>query len=496
MSVSHRSPSTSAVYTVCESELEAQCGDLSPVQEELVANLKCGAFLHITPDTRRSRAAVYLRYCGNTSCSLASVIERAGPPQCVTIHHGHGLTSLSYLKCSPETPEALCPHMALTHACCAIMGYVTAWHSSAQETDDPSGEGADPPGESPPRPSVCGTAHPSVSPPNAPLFQTSHQTVRRAPVLVGLLQEAFSLAARYESRQVHTLADPEDYSSTILPGSETSVQTRDKNFHCASLTSWPGWVYTLYDSNPLIFLVMEQVKEILMNRVKRQLHEWDENLKDDSLPTNAIDFSYRVAACLPIDDALRIQLLKIGSAIQRLRCELDIMDRVSLSVAHGLSLYGPMAAYVNPHGYVHETLTVYKASNLNLIGRPSTLHSWFPGYAWTIAQCRTCSSHMGWKFTATRKDMSPQRFWGLTRSSLLPRIPASEGEDGEEEASRVLCLPELGSSALQSDTLLHPHRLRCRLRDEGRELTHSEALGPQKHASHSCVQTTLMLDAC
>lgn len=111
-----------------------------------------------------------------------------------------------------------------------------------------------------------------------------------------------------------------------------------------------------------------------MRRVKKQLHEWDENLKDDSLPTNAIgqpasvqcttdglhtgthihlpvcllgpftpsflsprslpsvwflsDFSYRVAACLPIDDALRLQLLKIGSAIQRLRCELDIMDRV------------------------------------------------------------------------------------------------------------------------------------------------------------------------
>ncbi|XP_036387081.1 protein cereblon-like isoform X3 [Megalops cyprinoides] len=213
---------------------------------------------------------------------------------------------------------------------------------------------------------------------------------------------------------------------------------RKRNLHCARLTSWPAWVYSLYDS------------EILMNRVKRQLHEWDENLKDDSLPTNAIDFSYRVAACLPIDDALRIQLLKIGSAIQRLRCELDIMDRctslcckqcqdteiTTKNEIFSLSLYGPMAAYVNPHGYVHETLTVYKASNLNLIGRPSTLHSWFPGYAWTIAQCRTCGSHMGWKFTATKKDLSPQRFWGLTRSALLPRIPTTEGEEG----SRLLCL--------------------------------------------------------
>ncbi|KAJ8265373.1 hypothetical protein COCON_G00144720 [Conger conger] len=214
-----------------------------------------------------------------------------------------------------------------------------------------------------------------------------------------------------------------------------------RKFHCANVTSWPAWVYSLYDS------------EILMSRVKRQLHEWDENLKDDSLPTNAIDFSYRVAACLPIDDALRFQLLKIGSAIQRLRCELDIMDRctslcckqcqdteiTTKKEIFSLSLYGPMAAYVNPHGYVHETLTVYKASNLNLVGRPSTLHSWFPGYAWTIAQCRTCSSHMGWKFTAAKKDLSPQRFWGLTRSALLPRIPKSEGEEGEE-GSRLLCL--------------------------------------------------------
>lgn len=109
--------------------------------------------------------------------------------------------------------------------------------------------------------------------------------------------------------------------------------------------------------------------------------------------TRLSDFSYRVAACLPIDDVLRIQLLKIGSAVQRLRCELDIMNKctslcckqcqeteiTTKNEIFSLSLCGPMAAYVNPHGYVHETLTVYKASNLNLMGRPSTQHSWFPG---------------------------------------------------------------------------------------------------------------------
>ncbi|RXM31062.1 Protein cereblon [Acipenser ruthenus] len=100
-----------------------------------------------------------------------------------------------------------------------------------------------------------------------------------------------------------------------------------------------------------------------------------------------------------------------------------------------------MAAYVNPHGYVHETLTVYKANSLNLIGRPSTQHSWFPGYAWTIAQCRTCGSHLGWKFTATNKDLTPHKFWGLTRSALLPTIPKTDEEEEEgQEASRLLRL--------------------------------------------------------
>uniref|UniRef100_A0A672M9D6 Protein cereblon-like n=1 Tax=Sinocyclocheilus grahami TaxID=75366 RepID=A0A672M9D6_SINGR len=123
------------------------------------------------------------------------------------------------------------------------------------------------------------------------------------------------------------------------------------------------------------------------------------------------------------------------------RCSQIYRQVTDLLIQHSsvfsLSLYGPMAAYVNPHGYVHETLTVYKANNLNLIGRPSTLHSWFPGYAWIIAQCRTCGSHMGWKFSAVKKDLSPPRFWGLTRSALLPTIP--QGEEGIE-GSRLLCL--------------------------------------------------------
>lgn len=63
---------------------------------------------------------------------------------------------------------------------------------------------------------------------------------------------------------------------------------------------------------------------------------------------------------------------------------------------------------------------------------------YFLRYAWTVAQCKICASHIGWKFTATKKDMSPQKFWGLTRSALLPTIPDTEDEISPDKV--ILCL--------------------------------------------------------
>ncbi|KAM8867040.1 protein cereblon [Synchiropus picturatus] len=275
-------------------------------------------------------------------------------------------------------------------------------------------------------------------------IRTQADGIRQAKVQIlpeRILPDPLSAVQLIPLSRIHTHPAPSPSTQSCKQTPHSWKKSRQHKLNCASMTPWPPWVYSLY--NP----------ESLMNRVKKQLHEWGDNLVVDFLPANAVDFSYRVAAFLPIDDSLRLQLLKIGSAIQRLRCELDIMDRctslcckqcqdteiTTKNEIFSLSLYGPMAAYVNPHGYVHETLTVYKANNLSLVGSPSTLHSWFPGYAWTIAQCRTCSSHMGWKFTATKKDLTPPRFWGLTRSAMLPRIPQTDSEEGRE-GSRLLCL--------------------------------------------------------
>ncbi|CAM9623567.1 unnamed protein product, partial [Heterosigma akashiwo] len=93
---------------------------------------------------------------------------------------------------------------------------------------------------------------------------------------------------------------------------------------------------------------------------------------------------------------------------------------------------GVAGAYVNPHGVVHQTLTLrtlYEAG-VRLLGRPTTEDTWFPGYAWTIANCAICWSHLGWRFTAAggrppaRGD--PAVFWGLRRSALTDEGPPQQ----------------------------------------------------------------------
>ncbi|XP_048589139.1 protein cereblon isoform X1 [Nematostella vectensis] len=190
-----------------------------------------------------------------------------------------------------------------------------------------------------------------------------------------------------------------------------------------SLSSWPEWVYRLY--NP--FSLMDEIKKLLLS--------WNESMRVDNLPICPTEFSFWIAANLPLDDRLRLQILTINCPTQRLRKELSIMQKCSVlccrdcnsTIAYknelfSMSLDGPLGAYVNPGGFVHETLTFYKALGIRLRGHPTAENSWFPGYAWTIAECQQCSNHLGWRFSAIKKGLSPGKFWGLTRSSLKPSM--------------------------------------------------------------------------
>ena len=91
-----------------------------------------------------------------------------------------------------------------------------------------------------------------------------------------------------------------------------------------------------------------------------------------------------------------------------------------------MSQDGPQAAFVNPGGHLHETITLYRARNLRLVGTPSTEYSWFPGYAWTILECGTCHNHIGWKFTAAKTNLKPEKFYGFSGKSINATIMTSE----------------------------------------------------------------------
>ena len=65
-----------------------------------------------------------------------------------------------------------------------------------------------------------------------------------------------------------------------------------------------------------------------MEQVKKELYSWNETLQPEHMPKDPSEFSYWVAGNLPLDDGLKLHLLRIDSAIQRLRCELSIMQKV------------------------------------------------------------------------------------------------------------------------------------------------------------------------
>lgn len=85
-------------------------------------------------------------------------------------------------------------------------------------------------------------------------------------------------------------------------------------------------------------------------------------------------------------------------------------------------------------------MTVHKTTEtaVKMVDRASTEFSWFPGYAWQIAVCKECDTHIGWKFIAVTKNLKPKTFFGLSCKSLvvLPenRSRAEKGEASSDDA--------------------------------------------------------------
>uniref|UniRef100_A0A0E0L4T0 Protein cereblon n=1 Tax=Oryza punctata TaxID=4537 RepID=A0A0E0L4T0_ORYPU len=191
----------------------------------------------------------------------------------------------------------------------------------------------------------------------------------------------------------------------------------------APLSFWPRWAYQMYDSYALARRAADLWRQIITQP------SMDDYVRKPDL------LSFSIGSKLPVSESVRQKLLEIDGISYRLRREIQLLKAFNLikcrccksliakrSDMVVMSTDGPLGAYVNPYGFVHETITVSKATGLALDGNPSTVHSWFPGYSWTMASCADCESNIGWLFKATKKNLRPKSFWGIRSSQIADDV--------------------------------------------------------------------------
>lgn len=74
---------------------------------------------------------------------------------------------------------------------------------------------------------------------------------------------------------------------------------------------------------------------------------------------------------------------------------------------------------VNPHGFVHEVITVRCVQNAQMQGGYTPADSWFPGFVWRYLVCVHCQEHLGWSYH--RPFEVGMTFAGLSRNSVFQR---------------------------------------------------------------------------
>ena len=79
----------------------------------------------------------------------------------------------------------------------------------------------------------------------------------------------------------------------------------------------------------------------------------------------------------------------------------------------------------NPHGFAYRIGCFRKAWGCLGLGAPESYWSWFPGYSWQLALCRSCHGHLGWMFRA-----AADRFYGLILDRLIPGDVDSNNANG------------------------------------------------------------------
>jgi hypothetical protein len=95
-------------------------------------------------------------------------------------------------------------------------------------------------------------------------------------------------------------------------------------------------------------------------------------------------------------------------AFHCLACITRVCDESALISVAG----GTQHRFVNPAGCAF-VIACFASASCAVAGEPTLEHTWFPGHAWSIANCRNCGRQLGWLFAGAT------HFYGLILDRLI-----------------------------------------------------------------------------
>lgn len=113
-----------------------------------------------------------------------------------------------------------------------------------------------------------------------------------------------------------------------------------------------------------------------------------------------------------VKEQKRTQLAESTSKSQRkircASCHTHLSEWKHLVAVHQAT---PFHKFTNPQGLVFRIFTVSHCLAIQNVSSPTTEHTWFSGYAWSVCICLGCGEHLGWSYYSA--NLQPHAFVGL-----------------------------------------------------------------------------------
>lgn len=95
-----------------------------------------------------------------------------------------------------------------------------------------------------------------------------------------------------------------------------------------------------------------------------------------------------------VEDVVERVTEQLDDILRCLRCQHEVTAR-----RHAVEIGGAHThMFRNPAGWSFRIGCFSDAPGAVVAGVATYAHTWFPGYAWRLAHCRGCGTHLGWWF--------------------------------------------------------------------------------------------------